>query len=65
MESGAKPPDKKHWRGNWDESQAKRILELAAGYRIKYGVDMRTAWMSAEQDFCNQRDPSFGKALKR
>ncbi len=65
MEHGDSPPDKKHWRGDWDESQTKRIYEIARAYRLRHGVDMRTAWMSAEQEFCNQFDPHFRKALKR
>lgn len=65
MEPGVKPPEKKHWRGEWDEYQVKKIMELAATYRAKYGVDSRSAWSAAERDFCDQRDPRFTKALKR
>lgn len=65
MEAGDKPPDKKHWRGNWDEYQVKEINSLARTYRSNYGVDMRTAWMAAEQEFSDQTDPRFRKALRR
>ena len=65
MEPGDKLPDKKLWRGDWDEYQIKTIYGLAKTYRARFGVPMETAWRQAEQEFCDQRDPNFRRAVRR
>lgn len=64
MRETFQPPEKLHWRGNWNERQVKQLLERAVTFLQQGAFDMRSAWYAAENELCDQNNPYFREAMK-
>jgi hypothetical protein len=56
-----KAPEKKKWRQEWNDRDQRKILEIARGFRGKFGVNERTAWEAAEREYVATQAPSRRK----
>jgi hypothetical protein len=52
-----KAPDEKTWRQKWTKEQVPKILSIAEGYRVRGAPNDRSAWMAAEDNFLESKEP--------